>query len=215
MTTLDLVATVTQDSGTASIDITTIPDLRATQTTATLLTERSRTARERARELSRVVAQTDQGFHEAEWRIRSALLVKGNPLDQLNGLADQGFAWRDLARLIGVSVPALQKWRKGEGLSGGSRKRLADLTAACELLITHFYVNDVAGWFETPLISGVPVTPIDLWMEGRVVLLFDAANNDPETVMSMVDPDWRVTYSSPFEVIRAADGQRSLQLRDE
>lgn len=37
----------------------------------------------------------------------------------LSDLAELGFAWRDIARLVKVSVPAVQKWRKGgEGLRG-------------------------------------------------------------------------------------------------
>jgi len=215
-TTRDLVASVTLDSGTAAVDLAPPPDWRATQTTATLLTEEFRSIRDQVRQLDHDVAATHQDAHETEWRMRSARLAKANAVDQLNGLATEGFAWRDLARLIGVSVPSIQKWRKGEGLSGDNRKRLADLAAACELLLTHYYVEDVAGWFETPLISGVPITPIDLWAAGRVDLVFEAASHDdPETLVGKHDPDWRSTYSSPFTVVLAEDGQRSIQLREE
>lgn len=214
--TVDPVTTVTQDGGTAQFEITPVPDLRATQTTATLLTERSRSTREQVRQLSRSVSTTDQDIHTTEMLVRSARLAKSAPLDLLRGLADQGFAWRDIARLVGVSVPAIQKWRKGEGISGESRKRLADLAAACELLVTHYYVEDAAGWFETPLIYGVPVTPMDLWSEGRWDLLFDAAGtNDPESVIATLDPEWRVNYSTPFTIVHTEDGQRSLQSRDD
>lgn len=213
---VDFVTSVTLDSGTAAADLAPSPDWRSTQTTATLLTEESRAIRDQVRQLTHDVAVTHQDAHEAEWRMRSARLVKVNAVKQLNDVANMGFAWRDLARLIGVSVPALQKWRKGERLSGDNRKRLADLAAVCELLVTHYYVEEVAAWFETPLISGVPVTPIDLWADGRVDLVFEAASHDdPETLVGKYDPDWRSTYSSPFVVVLAEDGQRSIQPREE
>lgn len=54
----------------------------------------------------------------------------------LSDLAELGFAWRDIARLVKVSVPAVQKWRKGEKASGESHSRVASLLAACDLITT-------------------------------------------------------------------------------
>ena len=39
-------------------------------------------------------------------------------LELLTELNAEGISWRDLARLAEVSVPALQKWRRGERWAG-------------------------------------------------------------------------------------------------
>ena len=68
----------------------------------------------------------------------SSDLGKANVKSMLTELADLGFAWRDIARMVGVSVPAVQKWRKGEKASGDSRIRVASLLAAYNLITEPF-----------------------------------------------------------------------------
>jgi hypothetical protein len=66
--------------------------------------------------------------------------------------------------MVGVSVPAIQKWRKAGGASGPNVKKLADLLAACRLIIDQYdKMNAIASWFEVPLDPGAPITPIDLF----------------------------------------------------
>ncbi|WP_441405875.1 helix-turn-helix domain-containing protein [Arthrobacter sp. YAF17] len=150
-----------------------------------------------------------------EWRIRtqtrSALSVK----DLLELLADAGFAWRDLARMIGVSVPAIQKWRKGERSSGENRLKLAGLIAAMDLIASQFHIQDIGSWFEMPIIDGAPVTPIDLWSANQAVLVLEFASGhlNPEEVLDRFDPSWRETYESQFETFRGQDGQLSIRLK--
>lgn len=158
-----------------------------------------------------------QRSHEVEWRTLAADRARSSTTALLDELAAMGFAWRDVASLIGVSVPAVQKWRRGEGATGENRARLASLLAACDLISAHYLVEDLATWFEVPLVVGVPVTPLDLYAAERVDLVFEHAigNVDPERLLGVFAPDWREHYRSEFEVFRAADGALSLRPRDQ
>ncbi|WP_271403832.1 hypothetical protein [Kocuria palustris] len=130
-------------------------------------------------------------------------------------LADLGFAWRDIARMVGVSVPAVQKWRRGEKASGDSRSRLASLLAACDLIAGRYLIDEIASWFEVPLSSSAPVTPIVLYSANRADLVFEFASGhvDPEALLSEFDPDWRERHRSDFEVFEAGDGNRSIRMK--
>jgi hypothetical protein len=152
----------------------------------------------------------------AEWDGRTAHRGKAAPADLLRELADLGFAWRDVARLVGVSVAAVQKWRRNEGVSGENRRKLAGLLAACDLIAGHYSVSEIASWFEMPLLSAVPVTPMDLYAAGLHKLVFEYASGhaDAERVLTEFDPEWRDHYRSDFEVFRAADGDLSIRAKD-
>ena len=80
----------------------------------------------------------------------------------------------------------------------------------------HYGVQEIASWFEMPLLSGAPVTPIDLWAGGRSDLVFDYASghSDSEQVLTSWDPRWRERYRSDFEVFRAGDGQLSIRPKE-
>lgn len=153
--------------------------------------------------------------HDLEWRILSAERAKASVGTMLGELGDMGFAWRDLARMVGVSVPAMQKWRRGDKASGDSRQRVASLLAACDLIRKHYMVEEIASWFEVPLVKDVPVTPIDLYAEDRADLVFEFANGqmDPEVLLTEYDPEWRERYRSDFEVFVGDDGNRSVRLK--
>ncbi len=158
-----------------------------------------------------------QGLHRDtqlhEWIDRGQERGKDAPLDLLGTLADLGFSWRTIARMLGVSVPAIQKWRQGAKVSGENRRLLANLVAACDVISENYLVNDVASWFEMPLLHDVPVTPIDLYAAARYQLLFEYASGhtDTESLLTQFDPTWRETYRSGFEVFRGEDGQLSLR----
>lgn len=129
-------------------------------------------------------------------------------------LSDYGLSWRDIARLIGVSVPALRKWRRGGAATPDNRLR------ACRLIAVFDYVDskvptidDVAGWFETPLVPSPAVSPLDLLaadFEAEVLDYAEGRPTDPEELLTACDPDWR-DRRSPFEVVMAADGHMSIQ----
>jgi transcriptional regulator with XRE-family HTH domain len=188
----------------------------ATRTAAALLTEGADDVRHRVKTLSGDVGGVHQRVYQLEWSVLTQERQAQNPLELLNELAEEGFAWRDIARLIGVSVPAVQKWRKGERLSGDNRRKLAGLLAARDFIASHFYVDDIASWFETRIIDGAPVTPIDLWTTGRQLLFFEYVTRHltSEETMSQFDPEWRERYRSDFETFRDSDGNLGLRMQD-
>lgn len=208
------VASALTKRGTSSELITT-PTLSETRLMAARLTEDVGGSRSEARILNQEFGDLHQRSHDVEWRAATAGRAKAGVASMLGDLADLGFAWRDIARLVGVSVPAVQKWRKGEKASGDSRKKLASLLAACDLITSHYMVEEIASWFEMPLSSLAPVTPIDLYADDRADLVFEFASGhaDPEVLLTQFDPDWRERYRSDFEVFEAGDGNRSIRMK--
>jgi transcriptional regulator with XRE-family HTH domain len=172
--------------------------------------------RHRVRALTSDVGEVTRRTFEHEWSVLTQQRGAASPIALLNELADMGFTWRDIARLVGVSVPAVQKWRKGERLSGDNRRKLAGLIAACDLVASHFYVDDVASWFEMPIHESAPVTPIDLWAAGEQMLLFETASRHltGEEVLDRFQPEWRERYASDFETYLASDGELSIRMRE-
>ncbi len=154
-------------------------------------------------------------IHDVEWRTVAAERGKASVKSMLGELADLGFAWRDIAQMVGVSVPAVQKWRRGEKASGDSRASLASLLAACDLIASHYMVDEIASWFEMPLSPSAPVTPITLYATNRADLVFEFASGhtDPEVLLTEFDPGWRERYRSDFEVFEAGDGNRSIRMK--
>jgi hypothetical protein len=200
--------------GTAGKEIAAPPVVDSTRTASALLTDEVGWLRSQARDVHKQADKLHQGFRGDEWRKRRADRARSSVTEMLSELADLGFAWRDVARLVGVSVPAVQKWRRGSGVSGESRLSVASLLAACDLIVEHSIVQEIASWFETPLLAGVPITPIDLYVGERPDLVFEFATGhiaDPEQVLTDFDPDWRERYRSDFEVFRADDGQLSIR----
>lgn len=201
------------EAGTAGTDIKPPPPLTETRTVANVLTEDIGYIRRQARDLHEATGHLHQRSHYVEWNVRTIQRGRSSMRDMLDEVADLGFAWRDVARLVGVSVPAVQKWRRGEGTTGENRQRVASLLAACDLVSEHYGIREVASWFEMPLLVGVPMTSIDLWAEGRPDLVFDYASghNDSDQILTAWDPQWRDRYRSDFETFRAGDGQLSIR----
>lgn len=154
--------------------------------------------------------------HYVEWNARTLERGRSGVPELLRELAHLGFAWWDVARLFGVSVPAVQKWRRGDHPTGQHRRMVAGLLAACDLVADHYGVQDVASWFEMPMRPDTPVTPIDLWSEGRPDLVLDYASGhtDPEDLLTTWDERWRERYQSDFETFRAGDGQLSIRPKE-
>ncbi|MCO5299285.1 MAG: hypothetical protein M9886_04965 [Candidatus Nanopelagicales bacterium] len=146
------------------------------------------------------------------WTSLTSEQGKRRTQDLLDDLHELGFAWRDIARMVGVTVPALQKWRRGQRSSGENKSAIAGLLAACHLIQERYLVKEVASWFEMPVVLGYPVTPIEMYAKGDRVLVFDHASGhaSPEEVLDGYEPDWRSRYSSPYAVYRAEDGHLSI-----
>ena len=70
------------------------------------------------------------------------------PRELLDVLAvERGLSWVDIARMVGVSIPALRKWRHGENVAPDNRRKLAQLTAFLSMIGTAPIV-DPAAWME-------------------------------------------------------------------
>jgi len=208
---------IDDDRGTAADSVTHAVLPSVTKTAAALLTEDVGKIRLDAKTLGLKVGQAHQIVCQHEWSVLTQQRGTQNPVDLLNQLDDMGFAWRDIARLIGVSVPAIQKWRKGERLSGDNRHKLASLVAAIDLLVDHYYLEDVASWFEMRMIESAPVTPMDLWASGERALFFDYGTRHvtPEEALTKYDPDWRERYRTPFVTFRDEEGNLGLRMQEQ
>lgn len=134
----------------------------------------------------------------------------------LEELGRRGFSWRDVARLAAVSVPAVRKWRTGGTFSPERRTDLARVAGLCDLL-DEYHVIDPAGWLATPIIKGVPVTWIDLYMAGLAEQVVDGATpnrqSDPHRLLDSFDPEWREKYRTDYEVFEASDGELSIRAK--
>ena len=145
---------------------------------------------------------------------RTNELRKHETVELLNSLADQGFSWRDIARIAGVSVPALRKWREGGGVSGEHALDIAKLCAFCAIAQKdHLVLQEVASWLEQPILSGVNVTGLDLAAEGRLEALLELAAGDlaAEVLLDACRPGWRESSQSNAEVFIAPDGMPGIR----
>ena len=75
--------------------------------TAAELTDAAGFQRRRVRALQEETKDLHQNSLMSEWRIRTAERAKKSFEQMLEELADMGFSWRDLGRMLRVSVPAI------------------------------------------------------------------------------------------------------------
>ena len=63
--------------------------------------------------------------------------------------------------------------------------------------------------------SGYSIRPLDLLLEDQVDGLLDIAAEraKPEDVLDRLNPTWRDTRRSDFEVFEASDGERAIRAR--
>ncbi len=128
--------------------------------------------------------------------------------------SQRGLGWSDIARLVGVSVQALRKWRRGEPVTGEHRLAVARLAAFLDLLEDEL-IDDPAGWLEMPLVAGYLPRYLDLYRAGRIDLLFELAGLrvTPEQALDELAPDWRQRLRLESEVFEAGDGHLSIRRR--
>src|SRR5262249_14436099 len=177
------------DSGTAGFDV--AAPLTVSQTETTVTTEELGWRRWQARVTLDAAGEDHRPSHFKDWAIQTNKRARLSTPQILEELADLGFAWREIARLVEVTVQAIQKWRKGTVASADNKVKLAGLLAACDLIADYYGIQEVASWFELPMLPGVPVAPIDLWVVRRPDLVFDYASGhtDAEDTLAGWDPD--------------------------
>ncbi|MHA6522949.1 hypothetical protein [Tessaracoccus sp. G1721] len=137
-------------------------------------------------------------------------------LDELAG--HRGMGWSDLAEVVGVSISAIRKWRKGLGVSPESRSKLGRFAALLDVLEEKGLVQEPAAWMEMdlPLDAGYFIRPMDLYLEGHVTALIDLAEQrlTVAQVLDQVRPNWRASRSD-FEVVFDVDGERTIRRREQ
>lgn len=203
--------------GTVGADINELPPISETRTTvARVLTDESGFLRSRVDDLQQDTTSLHQRSRIVEWAERTNERKRASTQELLEELAELGFAWRDIARLVGVSVAAVQKWRRGEGTTGDNKIKIASLLAASDMISEKYMIQEVVSWFEMPVLLGVPPTPLDLWADARPDLVLEHASDHskPEHVLNAWDPEWREHYRSDFEVFEAADGLLAIRPKE-
>lgn len=187
---------------------------RPTRTSQDELAEQAGVLRNATRFLSEDVADVHDRVLEIQLDGRTDEAAKRAVTDLLNELAEMGFAWRDIARLVGVTVPAVRKWRQGEPASGPNRRAVARLLAFVDVLRADHLVQDVPSWMEIPL-AGSAIAGLDVYAAGHtnLLLLHAAGHLTSEEVLDQFKPSWRDESDDRFEIVTAADGASLVRLR--
>ena len=178
------------------------------------LRNRARLLGEDVDETARQAGELHHRAFEAQLNTRARDVARREAAAILEEIAGHGFAWRDIARLVGVSVPAVRRWRQGEPTTGPHLLAIARLLAFIDILRTDHLVSDVAAWMEMPLVPEAPLTGVDLAEAGRLTDLLDLAAQHAraEEVLDSWRPGWRDRYRSDFEVFEAADGEMGIRM---
>ena len=129
---------------------------------------------------------------------------------------ERGLSWSEIARLCGVTVSAVRKWRLGDSISPDSRRALARLAAFLELLEEVGPVGDAAGWLSMRLSEHHTVTAADLYCNGRVDDVLEYAQGQllVSDLLDGWDPDWRDSTRSEWMVVDDPEAGRVLVRRD-
>lgn len=173
--------------------------------------------REENAALGNDIAHTHHRSFRAQLDMRIGELSQQNPQELLTYLAEQGFGWRDVARMVGVSIPALRRWRQGDRLTGAHRRAVAQLASFVQVLIEDQLVFDPASWLEVPIVDEAPISGADFYAEGRLDLIYDLVTGhaSPEAAMDEAYPDWRGRFRTDWKVEIAEDGLPSISQRED
>lgn len=148
---------------------------------------------------------------------RTVLKSRSNAETLLEELAtNRGLGWSEIARLCGVSVSAVRKWRAGESISSDHRRALARLAAFLDLLEEIGPIVEPAGWLHMRLLEQYTVMAADLYVEGRADDLLEHAQGhlDINDMLDQWNPDWRTATRSDWKILDRPDGERVLIRRE-
>jgi hypothetical protein len=159
----------------------------------------------------------DVELDELERHARS-LELESTP-ELLEALADTGFSWATIARLLEVTPTAVRKWRKGAGVSGSNHQRVAHLLAMVRMISrVQPRIDDVAFWLETPCREDTGLLRLDLYRAHayNALLALAAERRQAVEVLDEVLPDWRRLHGrdARFELVWAEDGAPLIVMRD-
>lgn len=140
----------------------------------------------------------------------------GDGKDLLRKLAvDYAMAWVDIAKMLGVSVPAIRKWRMNGGVTPENLAKLAHLCAFVDLLSERGVRP--ASWLSTPMLLGYTVAPKHLYSESNTSTLLDLASNGQAArdVLDTLAPGWQEKYDAHgYEVARFDDGTYGIYKKE-
>lgn len=172
--------------------------------------------RYRANDVHADVSTLGRSIYDINLKERTAAQERSSINTLLASVTQAGVGWAALSRLLKISVPAIRKWRQGQGASPQNREALAELSALIQMLDEQFMVEDPASWLEIPL-AGTNTSLVDLYAAGRTDLILDYAGRwikSADQVMDAFDPAWRAKVSKQeFETYIAADGQPAVRRR--
>ena len=165
------------------------------------------------RRSSREIARNHTDHRDSNFQHHLAGLTNESVGSLLKKLAVSfGLSWIDLSQLIGVSIPALRKWRLGGDITDGNLDKLRTLTAFF-LTLQDMRVPDPSNWIHSRLVPEFStVTPLHLYSSANIpeLLGFVNANSNPVLLLHKLCPDWRQLYPSEFEVVEIEPGLRAL-----
>ena len=216
----DLVATrnaVVHGSTASSLLVQSTPPVSETVVDALIRTQDAYTERTRTHTQHSSAVEDHQTTYLKEWQQRVKIHSQRSPEDMLTSLWNSGLSWRDIARILKVSVAAVQKWRSGEKMTAKNFARLRDFIAAYDLIAAHRPGVDIATWLDVPILSDVPITPQHLWSDSDHETFFEFALGDlkPEDALDALDPEWRRRYREDgFEFFVGSDGAVGVRMKD-
>jgi transcriptional regulator with XRE-family HTH domain len=130
--------------------------------------------------------------------------------------AGYGLGWSDIARLVGVSVPAVRKWRHGGDITSARLQNVARLVAFLDMLEEE-EIRDPAAWLDLPLddladeIPPISSTKKQIYINGGVIDLLEYAKRhiSSEELLSRASVRTRHNTASN-RIIKAPDGVLSI-----
>ncbi len=212
--TLERTQLVSSDPESATApDVVTVPSVPSATGAAQLIPVASY-LRYRARDLHSDVSSLSRDVFMAALNERGVALQRQSVRSLLDLLVDSGLGWSTMSRLLGVSIPAIRKWRKGEGSTPANRQAVARLTALMQMLAEQFMIDDPAAWLEIPL-ANTRYSLVDVYANNKVDLLLEHANawRGPEELLDAISSTWR-QETSEFETFVDEEGAIGLRTRE-
>ena len=128
---------------------------------------------------------------------------------------ERGLGWTDVARLCGVSISAVRKWRSGGALAPERLRSLSKLAAFLELLSEVGPIGDPVGWLMMPLVEQHTVTAAEIYRAGLDEDILEHARGQlsVEELLDRWSPSWRTDTRSDWMVVDRPDGERVIARR--
>lgn len=152
---------------------------------------------------------------EFDWAKRAEKHYRESHVELLRRLSEEfGMAWTAVASVVGVSIPAIRKWRHGGDISDPNHVELAKLVAACEQL-QELGVEWPASWLDRRVWPSIPRRFLDVAASDRMdlVLAYASGNIDAVELLNAFEQDWRERFPTErTEVTFDDSGRPTLHL---